>query len=70
MSRTEPRVAGEGRLHAWEPSVKTRFVIPLPFPDEIHDDEEGNAEGMPLSPFFLFPSLSHRLTDVTLMFEL
>ena len=50
--------------------MKTRFVIPLPFPDEIHDDEQGNAEGMPLSPFFLFPSLSHRLTDVTLMFEL
>ena len=36
------------------------FRNPLPFSDEIHDDEEGNGEGMPLSlsPFFLFPSPS------------
>ena len=70
MSRTEPRVAGEGRLHAWEPSVKTRFVIPLPFPDEIHDDEEGNTEGMECPLSLLLVPLYLRLSDVTLMFEL
>ena len=53
---------------AKQPSVKTRFVIPLPFPDEIHDgggggggggggdsDGAGRQEMECPSLFFLFP---------------